>query len=587
MWGWRKMRRMRSGVAAVAAFFALETLAVAGVSIDVRKYGACESDLLQTAALQAAIDAAASAGGGEVVVPAGRFRTGGLVLKSGVTLRLEDGAELMGDHNADNYPGEKRWYRGLIRADDAKDIGIVGGRLSCINGENVYDPRGEENYRGPHAIMFIGCTNVTLRGYTVRDSANWAHALFHCGNVQISDVRVFGGHDALDFHDSTDVTAERCEFRTGDDCVAGFANYRCRVRNCLFDTPCQAVRIGGADILVERCRSVATSTFGHRMHLPLELKRAGALSGEHCWRGAMNVCLLYYCDARWEINRPQRDIVFRDCVFEGARQIFSLSYDGRDMWCCRHPLESVAFERCTFTGVAAPVYIYGDEEKPLDFAMRDCTVTAAPNAADRELLTAYNYGRITLENVKLEGFGKPRIVTRSKGDVVLKGGTPLENEYRPDPNDKVLTFAECAAELDKMGGDDAGWQKWLEEHPTPPESRWSQEKGLYVTDDPLVIDVWRSAVAVFLGETTHATAISRRFCGSYQYYAGWWSRTGMVKPNLDGEASPLPAGPFGYALAQFEPLFARTFFTDFIRNAKKTPAAVSGVRQAVAKLLKE
>ena len=178
-------------------------------------------------------------------------------------------------------------------------------------------------------------------------------------------------------------------------------------------------------------------------------------------------------------------------------------------------------------------------------------------------------------------------MTRSKGEVVLKGGTPLANEFRPDSADKVLTFAECAAELDKMEGDDAGWQKWLEEHPTPPESRWSQEKGLYVTDDPLVIDVWRSAVAVFLGETTHAAAISRRFCGSYQYYAGWWSRTGMVKPNLDGEASPLPAGPFGYALAQFEPLFARTFFTDFIRNAKKTPAAVSGVRQAVAKLLKE
>ena len=29
----------------------------------------------------------AGAGGGEVVIPAGRFRTGGLVLKSGVTLR--------------------------------------------------------------------------------------------------------------------------------------------------------------------------------------------------------------------------------------------------------------------------------------------------------------------------------------------------------------------------------------------------------------------------------------------------------------------------------------------------------------------
>ena len=61
----------------------------------------------------------------------------------------------------------------------------------------------------------------------------------------------------------------------------------------------------------------------------------------------------------------------------------------------------------------------------------------------------------------------------------------------------------------------------------------------------------------------------------------------MVKPNLTGELSPLPAGAFGYAMAQFDPLFARTFLTDFIRSEARTPAAVSGARQAVSKLLKE
>lgn len=557
----------------------------AGASVDVRKYGVCESDLLQTAALQAAIDAAADAGGGEVVVPAGRFRTGGLVLRSGVTIRLEDGAELTGDRDADNYPGTNRWYRGLIRADGAHDIGIVGGRYSCIDGENVYDPRGEENFRGPHGILLVGCTNVTLRGYTVRNSANWAHALFHCGNVRISSVRVFGGHDALDFHDSTDVTVENCELRTGDDCVAGFANFRCRVRDCVLDTSCQAFRLGGADIVVERCRVVHPSSFGHRYGLPPELKKSGALAGERCRHGIYGG-VIYYCDSRWAIGRPQRDIVFRDCTFDRPRQIFALSYDGRNMWCCRHPLESIAFERCAFTGVTVPIAIYGDEERPLDFTLRDCTVTAAPEAADRELLTACNYGRITLENVKLEGFRAPHLVTRSRGEVVVKGGTPVENVFRPDPRDRTLTFAECADELAKLPGDDAGWKKWLDAQPTPPESRWSEEKGLYVTDDPLVVDVWGSALAVLRGETPHAAQIARKLCRGYQYYVGW-GRTGMVKPNLTGELSPLPAGAFGYAMAQFDPLFARTFFTDFIRSEARTPAAVSGARQAVSKLLRE
>ncbi len=550
---------------------------------DIRAFGAVESDLLQTPAIQAAIDAAAKAGGGTVTVPEGCYRTGGLVLRSGVTLRLADGAVLKGDFDPENYPGTNRWYRALVRADGARDVGIVGGRHSCIDGSNVFDPRGEENYRGPHALMFIGCTNVTLRGYTVRDSANWAHAIFRCADVRLSDVRVFGGHDAVDFHASTDVTVERCELRTGDDCVAGFANYRCRIRDCILDSSCQAVRIGGADILFERCRVVHPSSFGHRYGLSPELKRAGVTAGEGCKHG-IYAGVIYYCDARWTIDRPQRDIVFRDCVFDRPRQIFSFDYDGRNMWCCRHPLESIAFERCTFTGVEKPIAIYGDEARPLDFTLRDCKVVAAPGCGEAELLSAYNFGRLTLENVTLEGFAAPHLVTRSKGEVVVKGGTGVRNVFRPDPNDRTLTFAEAAEALAKQPGDDAAYAQWEAAHPTPSAARWSAEKRLYVTDDPLVEDVWGSALAVLRGETPHAAAIARRLCASYQYYVGW-GRTGAVKPNHDGELSPLAAGAFGYAMAQDDPLFARTFFTDFVRSDRKTPAAVSGVRLALKKLL--
>ena len=61
----------------------------------------------------------------------------------------------------------------------------------------------------------------------------------------------------------------------------------------------------------------------------------------------------------------------------------------------------------------------------------------------------------------------------------------------------------------------------------------------------------------------------------------------MVKPSLTGELSPLPAGAFGYAMSLYDPLFARTFFTDFVRSKTKTPAAVTGARRALAKVLKE
>ena len=58
-------------------------------------FGDAGSPTNNRAAIQCAIDTAHEAGGGRVVVPAGRFLTGSLVLKSNVTLRLEQGSWLV------------------------------------------------------------------------------------------------------------------------------------------------------------------------------------------------------------------------------------------------------------------------------------------------------------------------------------------------------------------------------------------------------------------------------------------------------------------------------------------------------------
>jgi polygalacturonase len=57
-----------------------------------------------TGAIQRAIDVAANRGGGTVVVPAGRFLTGALTLRSNVTLRLEEGSVLLGSQDPADYP---------------------------------------------------------------------------------------------------------------------------------------------------------------------------------------------------------------------------------------------------------------------------------------------------------------------------------------------------------------------------------------------------------------------------------------------------------------------------------------------------
>lgn len=556
--------------------------ALARTVCEAADFGVREGDCLQTEALQRAIDEAGRCGG-IVRIPAGVYRTGGLVLRSGVTLELAEGAVLEGSRDPADYPGTTHWHRALVRADGATDIGIVGGRFSVLDGRDVFDPAGEEGYRGPHGIMLTGCTNVTLRGYTVRDSGNWAHALFRCANVRMADVRVFGGHDACDFHASENVVVERCEFRTGDDSVAGFANRDCIVRDCLFDTSCQAVRMGGSNLLFERCRLVHPSSFANRGNLKPEEKRLSAKRGDGVRHG-VSAGVIYYCDTRWEIDRPQGNIVFRDCEFDRPGQVFALDYDGRNMWCCRHPLESIAFEGCTFRLVERPISIFGDEERPLDFTMRDCTVSAAPGAGKRPLVTAYNFRKILLENVRLEGFDAPHLVTRSRGEVEVRGGTAVENVFRPDPNDKILTFDEIDAALAKLPADEAAWKAWSAGVKTPDESRWNEEKGLYaLPDDPFRGDGWGSAMAVLRGETPHAARIGRAFCRQYKYFCGW-DRTGAVSQTQRGTLSPMPAGAFGYALSLFDPLFARTFFTDFLRRKDLPPAAVFGARLAVGRI---
>ena len=64
---------------------------------NITDYGAVAgSSEVQTAKIQAAIDAAFAAGGGEVVVPKGVFKTGTIRLRSNITFRMLSGAVIDG-----------------------------------------------------------------------------------------------------------------------------------------------------------------------------------------------------------------------------------------------------------------------------------------------------------------------------------------------------------------------------------------------------------------------------------------------------------------------------------------------------------
>lgn len=546
-------------------------------SVSILDYGARVSDVLQTKEIQSAIDAVAARGGGVVRVPEGNFRTGGLVLKSGVTLCLENGAHLEASRNPEDYPNlGSRWYRGIIRADGARDIAIVAEGSATINGMNCYDAFGEENYRGPHGILLLNCTNVVLRGYTVRDSANWAHAMFHCGNVRLSDVKVFGGHDAVDFHDSDDVVVERCELRTGDDAIAGFGNYRCAVRDCILDSSCNVIRYGGTACLFERCRSEGHPSFGHRYRLTEEERRLSVNNGRPGPRSAGSG-FSYYCDMRWTIRHTPGDIVIRDCTFDRPGRFLSMGYDGRDMWCCNRPLVSIAYENCDFLSLDRGARVYGSEDEPIAVTFRNCRFSASPKGRELPVGSFYNFSKLVFEDCRFDGYAHATVETRSEGEVRITGGTPLEHVFRPDPADKVLTFSEIAAALQEVPSDPAAFEAWLAARPNPPAERWSDEHAFYMrSDDPALHDIWGSVIAVWRDDPK-ARLVSRTMWSMCRYFTGW-DRLCAVFDKSGGVRAQEAVGPYAYGLSLENPYNARVYLTDFVRLPVKSPAAVAGVK---------
>lgn len=96
---------------------------------------------LSTSAIQQAINSAQQ--NDVIVIPQGRFLTGALFLKSGVSLRLDAGAQLVGSRDLADYPLintrvagiDMRWPAGIINIIDCENVSITG--TGTIDGQGV------------------------------------------------------------------------------------------------------------------------------------------------------------------------------------------------------------------------------------------------------------------------------------------------------------------------------------------------------------------------------------------------------------------------------------------------------------------
>jgi hypothetical protein len=191
---------------------------------DVREHGARgDGKRNDTAAIQAAIDAAA-ASRGVVFFPPGDYVSGTLRLRNRVALRLAAGATLVASANdADFAPYEKLDYDAFADRETTDfSFALLQGRglqQVSLSGPGRID--GNRRSRGgPKLIALKQCRHVTIRDLTLDNAPNYNVSLLGCDHVDIRDVTIRNGYaDGIDPDCCRHVRIAGCRVESRDDAI--------------------------------------------------------------------------------------------------------------------------------------------------------------------------------------------------------------------------------------------------------------------------------------------------------------------------------------------------------------------------------
>lgn len=187
----------------------------------------------QTTLLQQALNAASAAGGGQVLLEAGVYRTRTIHLRSRVHIQLAAGAVWQGSDRIEDYERlqspitsrmDSQPWAVFISGVQIEDVVIEGPGTIDGNGDAASLRTGCDNDpRRPYGLHLVGCTNVTLRNLTLRNSAFWLQRYHGCRNLRLQGLTVWNhancNNDGVDIDGCSDVTISDCVFDTADDAL--------------------------------------------------------------------------------------------------------------------------------------------------------------------------------------------------------------------------------------------------------------------------------------------------------------------------------------------------------------------------------
>ena len=222
---------------------------------------------MNTRSIQKAIDFISENGGGELQFSVGRYLTGSIHLKSNVTIRLNEGAILVGSTNPYDYDNVNG-NGGLVLAYQQKNIaikgkGVIDGRgrevalniISQVHNGIMDDVLKYDRYvNRPQLLYLRECENVSLDSIFVKNSANWTVYCDQCVYLTINgislDSKNYWNNDGLDIVDCRHVKVTDCFIDASDDAIclkSHDAKTLCEdieIRNCTARSSASGIKFG-------------------------------------------------------------------------------------------------------------------------------------------------------------------------------------------------------------------------------------------------------------------------------------------------------------------------------------------------------
>jgi polygalacturonase len=330
---------------------------------DVRSFGAAGTGKqLDTSAVNAAIEAAAGAGGGTVYFPAGTYLCFSIRLKSYVDLYLAQGAtilaaasplpgqttgEMGGTYDAaepqdsaiesfQDY-GHNHWHNSLLWGENLHDFGIFGPGLiygkglsfgagpgrPVDGGKSFTYPEDRLFHRptrgdypmyqaeqagvGNKAIALKNCRNVLLRDFSILKGGHFGLLLTGVDNLTIDNLKIDTDRDGMDIDCCKNVHVNNCTVNSPwDDGICPKSSYALG-----YLKPTENVTI--ANCIVTGFYELGTVLDGSYKRFAPEAKGVGRTGRIKCGT---------------ESNGGFRNITIANCVLEGCNGLALESEDG-------------------------------------------------------------------------------------------------------------------------------------------------------------------------------------------------------------------------------------------------------------------